>query len=109
MEESVRGVLLRLFSRCRVVSNRPLLDNIKCDCLNAGTMSDMNYKTGRLVCGGELAYTESTKSAACFYCGEMQQTNAPCLDGHFVCDACHSASANDLIERFCIHTSSGTG
>jgi hypothetical protein len=66
----------------------------------------MNHKTGCLVCGGELVYSETTKSISCFYCGSSYETNAACTDGHFVCDACHSSLANDLIEKFCIHTQS---
>jgi hypothetical protein len=33
-------------------------------------------------------------------------SNAACETGHFVCDGCHSGSANDLIERFCRTTDS---
>lgn len=66
----------------------------------------MDYQTGCLVCGKQLAYIEKASSAACFYCGVESQTNATCIDGHYVCDSCHSASAKDLIEKYCINTSS---
>ena len=66
----------------------------------------MDYKTGCLVCGKQLVYIESASSAACSYCGALSQTNAACTDGHYVCDSCHSASAKDLIEKYCINTSS---
>jgi hypothetical protein len=66
----------------------------------------MDYKTGCLVCGKQLVYIESASSDVCFYCGALSQTNATCIDGHYVCDGCHSASAKDLIEKYCINTAS---
>lgn len=66
----------------------------------------MDYQTGCLVCGKELAYTENASSAACVYCGVPSQTNVTCMDGHYVCDGCHGAPAKDLIEKYCINTSS---
>jgi len=64
----------------------------------------MNPKTGCLVCGKELVYSKSAGPTDCFYCGDEYETNAMCIDDHFVCDSCHSSSANDLIEKYCIHT-----
>ena len=67
----------------------------------------MEYKTGCLVCGKQLVYIESaTADLACFNCGVTSRTNAACIDGHYICDSCHSASALDLIEKYCISTSS---
>ena len=36
----------------------------------------------------------------------MRPSNAQCADGHFVCDRCHSLSANDLVEETCINSGS---
>ena len=36
----------------------------------------------------------------------MRPSNATCVDGHFVCDRCHSLSANDLVEETCINSGS---
>jgi hypothetical protein len=66
----------------------------------------MDYKSGCLVCGKQLVYIESASSAVCFYCGALSRTNATCIDGHYVCDSCHSSSAKDLIEKYCINTAS---
>ena len=66
----------------------------------------MPYKTGCLVCGKQLAYVDRAGSAACVYCGTLSQTNVTCIDGHYVCDSCHGASAKDLIEKYCINTTS---
>ena len=58
------------------------------------------HRKGCLICGEERVYGES-EALECFYCHKIYDTNVKCLEGHFVCDICHSASANDLIESFC--------
>ena len=61
----------------------------------------MDHKSGCLVCGAELVYATQDKDLTCFYCGAAGRTSVACAGGHYVCDTCHSGSANDLIERFC--------
>lgn len=58
------------------------------------------HRKGCFVCGKELVYGQS-EALECFYCHQVYDSNVKCLDGHFVCDRCHSASANKLIESFC--------
>ena len=64
----------------------------------------MEQKTGCMICGEELVYFDEVKPAKCYYCGEIFDTNAWCINEHFVCDTCHGNSANNLIERYCIQT-----
>jgi hypothetical protein len=66
----------------------------------------MEHKTGCLICGKQLVYVDSTISAICFYCGGLHDAKAVCIEGHYVCDPCHGASAKDLIENYCTTTSS---
>ncbi len=66
----------------------------------------MEYRSGCLVCGNELHYSVVPCRETCYYCGSTGETNMYCDNGHFVCDACHNGSANDLIERFCRTTDS---
>ncbi len=56
-----------------------------------------SQKKGCLICGWELVYGLSEK-LECFYCYRTYEANVKCIDGHFVCDTCHSLPANDLIE-----------
>ncbi|MEI8354780.1 MAG: DUF5714 domain-containing protein [Deltaproteobacteria bacterium] len=35
-----------------------------------------------------------------------KETNVSCRSGHYVCDACHNGTANDLIERYCSNADS---
>jgi hypothetical protein len=58
-------------------------------------------KSGCLVCGAVLTYFEAPRDLACAVCGAVFPADASCDAGHFVCDACHSSSANDWIERRC--------
>jgi hypothetical protein len=51
-----------------------------------------------------LVYGTQEKALTCIDCGAAGRTSVACANGHFVCDACHSGSADDLIERFCAAT-----
>jgi hypothetical protein len=62
----------------------------------------MEHKSGCVVCGGELVYTEEPKELQCVFCRGVFRTQAMCRDNHFVCDACHSLGAGDLIERLTV-------
>ena len=64
----------------------------------------MEHKSGCLYCGKELLYLDRPEELSCIYCKGTFTSQARCVDSHFVCDACHSLSANDLIERFTIES-----
>lgn len=66
----------------------------------------MEHKSGCVFCGKELLYLKEPEEIACLFCKGVFSTQAKCIDNHFVCDACHALSANDLIERFTIDSSS---
>jgi hypothetical protein len=61
----------------------------------------MENRSGCTVCGRPLIYAKDRTKRRCHYCGSEEISNAACENGHFVCDSCHSGSANDLIDRFC--------
>ena len=62
----------------------------------------MEHRSGCLFCGKELLYMDQPEELHCLFCHGVFSTQAKCVDNHFVCDACHSLSADDLIERFTI-------
>ena len=65
------------------------------------------HAQGCLVCGAELAYAQTAGPATCAICGVEERSAARCMDGHSVCDACHSGTAKEVIERACrTHTGS---
>jgi hypothetical protein len=59
------------------------------------------HAQGCLVCGAGLAYARAAGPATCAICGVEERSAARCAHGHYVCDACHSGSAKDVIERAC--------
>jgi len=59
----------------------------------------MDKKTGCLVCGKDLKYLNDRKKVECYFCGKKFETLVTCEEGHFVCDSCHSFSADDFIEK----------
>ena len=61
----------------------------------------MSYKTGCLICGFELTYLTAEEELSCEYCGKLITADVRCVNNHFVCDHCHSLTANDLIEQYC--------
>ena len=66
----------------------------------------MKHKKGCLLCGKELIYLQSSENAKCVYCSKTFRINEQCIDGHYVCDNCHSSDAMDIITDFCLNTSS---
>jgi hypothetical protein len=62
----------------------------------------LRYKNNCLICGAELKYTSAYRPVTCALCKQKFDTNVQCLQGHYVCDACHSLPASDFIARFCI-------
>ncbi len=66
----------------------------------------MRHSSGCLICGKPLVYSSQAMEQTCAYCGRGFKSEARCEAGHFVCDACHGADADDLIEQFCLRADS---
>jgi len=66
----------------------------------------MNRKVNCLVCGTELEYEDKYTRLRCYFCGEEYESSVKCINGHFVCDKCHSLPANEVISYFCINSKS---
>ncbi len=62
----------------------------------------VEHRSGCAFCGKELYYMDRPEEMHCVFCNGAFSTQAKCVENHFVCDACHSLSANELIERFTI-------
>ncbi len=59
-----------------------------------------------LICGKELAYSDSAKEMKCEICGQIKQSNASCANNHFVCDNCHTNPSKSAIMNFCLNSES---
>lgn len=60
------------------------------------------HRSGCVVCGRALEYRAEAEPMRCATCDAAAPSAARCEAGHFVCDACHSRTAKDAIERFCL-------
>jgi Family of unknown function (DUF5714) len=58
-----------------------------------------------MVCGAPLQYREEECLARCQYCQAALPAAVFCEQGHFVCDACHTADSLAVIEHVCQNTS----
>jgi hypothetical protein len=63
-----------------------------------------DYKADCLICGGELVYKDVARTLECYFCKNVFESNVECVNGHYICDSCHSLPANDLIKQFCMVT-----
>ena len=70
--------------------------------MEKSAMNSVDYRVNCLVCGDELVYRDKSEKTECYFCKKTYESNVKCLNGHFICDSCHSLSANDLIKHFCI-------
>lgn len=64
----------------------------------------MKYKSGCIVCGKELVYSQETFPVKCQLCKKDFQTNVVCQDKHYICDSCHSKDGFSVIEDFCLES-----
>lgn len=62
------------------------------------------YRSGCMVCGEDLIYLENEQDLTCYFCGQVTAANARCVNGHFICDACHAADALEVIRTVCLHS-----
>jgi hypothetical protein len=64
----------------------------------------MSHQSGCVICGADLIYTLSQEPLSCAICGAEFEADARCQKGHYVCNTCHSGSANDWIANYCEHS-----
>lgn len=65
-----------------------------------------SFKSNCLLCGSALVYHTESRTCTCELCKRHFDSEATCEQGHYVCNLCHSASANELIESVCINSTS---
>ena len=49
-------------------------------------------------------YNANTEKLVCDICKEQSESNAKCINDHFICDSCHQSEAVDFIENYCVNT-----
>lgn len=58
-----------------------------------------------MFCNKDLEYFQDYMDVSCVYCEKEFQANVTCINGHYVCDSCHSMDLLDIIENHCLKTS----
>ncbi|MBD3292351.1 MAG: SAM-dependent methyltransferase [Armatimonadia bacterium] len=67
-------------------------------------MGEAKSKAGCLICGADIVYVTTRRPLACDVCGEAKRADAHCLNGHFVCDSCHTEDPGEWIEQQCLRS-----
>jgi len=57
-----------------------------------------------MVCGSPLEYLEQAQDSTCTFCGKTEQGHIRCLQGHYICDACHNKDPMAVIEDIAFTT-----
>lgn len=60
--------------------------------------------TGCMVCAAPLDYLVHPEEGACHFCEGIFPVDARCRNGHFVCNACHSRDAVEVVKTICTST-----
>lgn len=58
-------------------------------------------KSDCLLCGQEIIYFTDSIKKTCSFCNKEFDVYNTCAHGHYICDSCHSAKANQIIEDYC--------
>ncbi len=58
------------------------------------------------VCGRPLVYATDSTRVRCSFCGNEEASLIYCPAGHYVCDACHSKGALDVLNQVLVTTHS---
>ena len=61
--------------------------------------SDMASRIDCGVCGQPLVYATEPRAMQCNFCGREDKTLIYCPVGHYVCDACHSKAAVEVLRQ----------
>lgn len=56
-----------------------------------------HYQEGCLICGQPLVYSESSETRECYLCHKSFPSTAACVNGHFICDSCHSTGVVEFL------------
>ena len=57
------------------------------------------------ICAQDLL--EQSSLGICSYCGQEESSDWTCPRGHYTCERCRTACPDDVIERACLHSTSG--
>ena len=50
-----------------------------------------------IICGAPLEYLEADTLMECSICHKAEHSKTRCINGHYVCNACHTEGMNTII------------
>lgn len=50
-----------------------------------------------LICGAPLSYLEKDELMECAVCHEKESSKTRCVNGHYICNACHTRGMDQII------------
>ena len=56
-----------------------------------------------LICKAPLEYLDTAEVMECELCHKKQSSKTRCVNGHFVCDECHTSGMDEMIS-ICFHS-----
>jgi hypothetical protein len=59
---------------------------------------------GCMICGNELIHNTYSEKLRCSYCNKEEESLMSCVNGHYVCNECHSKDALEIIEKICMES-----
>ena len=59
-----------------------------------------------MICGSPLLYLDRAQPLDCAYCGKLENGYVRCLQGHYLCEACHNAGSMRMIGDIVFGTTS---
>jgi Zn finger protein HypA/HybF involved in hydrogenase expression len=62
------------------------------------SLGGKKHTEGCMICGDELIYSENAQTYRCSLCKKEFTSTISCAHGHFICDECHRADANEIIK-----------
>ena len=55
-------------------------------------------KSGCLICSSDLEYLNEAILIECNFCKKVEMTKTRCVNGHYICDECHTKGLNKVID-----------
>lgn len=62
----------------------------------------MKHFESCMICGKPLVYYNEEIEMKCEICLKSFKTNVSCIDGHYICDSCHSEKAINIVYLKCL-------
>ena len=62
-------------------------------------------KSGCIICGSDLEYLNEAILMECEFCNKVQMSKTRCINGHYICDECHTRGLNKVID-ICLNVKS---